>query len=92
MQKDQRVAALERMIQQYEKCRSDLLLLEQELRARASTEEMDDILALNAQMLESTSRLLHITYARLEREQSLSVARRLSVTPAFTPLRLAMRA
>jgi hypothetical protein len=90
MQKDQRRSALERMIQQYEKCGSDLALLEQELRTRAATEEMDDILDLNTQMLESTSRLLHIAYARLEREQTRYVASRPAAESVLSSFSLAV--
>ena len=70
MHKTPRVAALERLIQQYEKCRSELTQLDQHIRNGASGEELDDVLELNAQSIESATRSLHVAYARLEREQT----------------------
>ena len=75
MQKDQRIAALERLIQHYEKCGRELASVEQEVRATAGEDHVDDILALNAQLRESASRALHVAYARLEREQTRAVTR-----------------
>jgi hypothetical protein len=75
MQKDQRIAALERLIQQYEKCRRELLAVEHEVRASSTDEQIDDILAFNEQLREAADRALHVAYARLEREQSRAVAR-----------------
>jgi hypothetical protein len=85
MQKTQRAAALERMIQQYEKNRAELTLLDQQLRASADTEELDDILDLNAQSIESATRSLHVAYARLEREQTRAVSSPVRSAPAFAP-------
>jgi hypothetical protein len=86
MQKDQRIAALERLIQHYEKCSRELAALEHEVRGSASEEQIDDILGLNAQLRESADRALHVAYARLEREQTRAVARHSAPAPVFRPL------
>lgn len=90
MQKTPRVAALERLIQHYEKCRSELTLLDQHLRAGATGDELDDILELNAQTIESSTRSLHVAYARLEREQTRTAVRSASSASPFAHLSAAV--
>lgn len=90
MQKDQRVRALERLIQHYEKCRSDLTRLDAELRAGAATAEIEDILAVNADAIAAVTRSLHVAYTRLEREQTRAVRAPERLVPALSPFSVAV--
>jgi hypothetical protein len=90
MQKDHRVAALERLIQHYEKCRTELMQLDQHLRAGAATDAIEDILAVNADAIAGVTRSLHVAYVRLEREQTRAVRSPERMTPTLSSFSVAV--
>ena len=90
MQKDQRVAALERLIHQYEKSRTELMRLDEELRASTASDDIEDILAVNADAIASITRSLHVAYTRLEREQTRAVRSPARMAPALSSFSVAV--
>ena len=66
----ERLAALERLVANYEKSLGDFTAINEELRTLPSTPRLTEIIALNETTIASTTRLLESARERLARERA----------------------
>jgi hypothetical protein len=65
-----RIAALERLVANYEKSLGDFTVINEELRSLPASPRLTEIIALNETTIASTTRLLDTARERLARERT----------------------
>jgi hypothetical protein len=80
-----RVAALEKLVAQYEKALTDFAAINEELRTLPLSQRLAEVLELNEKSIATTTRLLEVARERLDRERSLGTTH-----PPFVPFGAAL--